>query len=217
MIKRILLVVLGLLLVIPALAVAAQANGDKVCSGAPPTRLVGESQGQVAKVFSSLRAGVASTNVLMIMPGGAVFDILDGPVCDTTNGHITWWQVKYNGQTGWASEGADFSIWGTNQYWLQPVGSPPPPPPPPACNASPPTRLDGQSQGRVAQVFSSIRAGIGSATVLKVMPSKAVFDILDGPVCAGPHFWYQVKYQGTTGWSTEGYLNTYWLEPVPAS
>jgi hypothetical protein len=214
MLKKVLIIAMLVLLILPGLIVSAQANGDKVCPGSPPTRMVGETQGQVARSFSSLRDGVASNKILRILRHHQVFDMLDGPVCDTTNGKITWWQVSYDGQTGWVSEGADFSIWGRNQYWIEPVSDPPPPPPPPTCNASPATRLDGATQGEVAQRFSSIRAAIGSANVLKVMPGGAVFDILDGPVCAGPHYWYQVSYQGTTGWSTEGYRSTYWLEPV---
>jgi hypothetical protein len=46
------------------------------------------------------------------------------------------------------------------------------------------------------------------------MTGGTIFDILDGPVCAGPHFWYQVSYDGDTGWATEGYQSTYWLQPV---
>jgi len=76
------------------------------------------------------------------------------------------------------------------------------------------TRLEGKTQGEVAQSYSSLRASIGSTTVLAVMPSGAVFDILDGPVCSGGYEWYQVSYNGLTGWVTEGYANEYWLIPV---
>jgi hypothetical protein len=86
------------------------------------------------------------------------------------------------------------------------------------CPGAAPTRLLGQRQGRVAQAFSSLRAGIGSDIVYRTMPSKAVFDIIGGPVCAGPHYWWQVTYQGVTGWATEGTaefgFNDYWMEPV---
>jgi hypothetical protein len=86
------------------------------------------------------------------------------------------------------------------------------------CPGAAPTRLLGQRQARVAQAFSSLRAGIGSDIVYRTMPSKAVFDIIGGPVCAGPHYWWQVRYQGVTGWATEGTgefgFNDYWMEPV---
>ena len=213
MFKKIVLLALLALILVP---VVAAEDGGVVCEGSPATRLVNETQGQVAQIFSTLRGDIASLNIIRIMPGGAVFDILDGPFCDDgTGGHITWWQVEYLGDVGYASEGANRSIWGDNQYWLQPVDDVTPEPDP-VCDASPETRLEGETQGEVAQVFSSIREGIGSANVLKTMYAPAVFDILDGPVCAGPHYWYQVSYDGTTGWATEGYLDEYWLQPVSA-
>lgn len=94
------------------------------------------------------------------------------------------------------------------------------PPPPPHWNytttvtCAPTTRLAGETQGEVAQSYSSIRESIGSSTVLAVMPGGAVFDILDGPVCSGPHYWYQVSYNGVVGWVAEGNLTEYWLEPT---
>jgi hypothetical protein len=79
---------------------------------------------------------------------------------------------------------------------------------------APETRLDGATQGEVAQSYSSIRESIGSSVVLATMPSGTVFDILQGPVCSGPHYWYQVSYNGVVGWTAEGNLTEYWLEPI---
>ncbi len=76
------------------------------------------------------------------------------------------------------------------------------------------TRLAGESQGEVAQSYSSLREAIGSSNVLAVIPGGAVFDIISGPVCSGGYHWYQVSYHGIVGWVTEGYANDYWLEPV---
>lgn len=80
------------------------------------------------------------------------------------------------------------------------------------CSTS--TRLEGETQGEVAQSYSSLRESIGSSEVLAVIPGGAVFEILDGPVCSGGYNWYQVSYNGVTGWVTEGYAGDYWLEPV---
>jgi hypothetical protein len=211
MFKKIVFLALLALIMVP---VVAAEDGGVVCADSPATRLVNETEAQVAQVFSSLRTGINSSNVIRIMPGGAVLDILDGPYCNEGEAQITWWHVEYDGLDGYASEGANVSIWGYNQYWLQPVDDTDPEPEPGPCYASPETRLDGETEGQVAQVFSSIRAGIGSPDILKTMYAPAVFEILDGPVCAGPHYWYQVSYDGTTGWATEGYLDDYWLEPV---
>jgi hypothetical protein len=46
------------------------------------------------------------------IPGGASFSILAGPVCAN---NMAWWQVNYNGQVGWTSEGSG------NTYWLEPL------------------------------------------------------------------------------------------------
>ena len=74
--------------------------------------------------------------------------------------------------------------------------------------------MKAKTQGEVAQSYSSLRESIGSSVVLTIMPGGAVFDILDGPVCSGPHYWYQVEYNGLVGWVTEGMGSEYWLEPV---
>ncbi|MFN8452397.1 MAG: SH3 domain-containing protein [Anaerolineae bacterium] len=80
------------------------------CSTA--TRLEGEAQGEVAQSYSSLRESIGSSEVLAVMPGGAVFSILDGPVC---SGGYNWYHVSYNGVEGWVTEGY------AGDYWLEPV------------------------------------------------------------------------------------------------
>lgn len=85
------------------------------------------------------------------------------------------------------------------------------------CPGAPAPRLIGATQGRVAQVYSSLRQAVRSNVVLDVMQSKEVFQIRGNPVCAGPHWWYPVTYNGIDGWATEGYLSQYWLEPVPTT
>lgn len=80
------------------------------CSTA--TRLEGEAQGEVAQSYSSLRESIGSSEVLAVIPGGAVFSILDGPVC---SGGYNWYHVSYNGLVGWVTEGY------AGDYWLEPV------------------------------------------------------------------------------------------------
>jgi len=102
---------------------------------------------------------------------------------------------------------------------FDPANRPPRPPQPvytytSALTCSTATRLADETQGEVAQSYSSLRESIGSSEVLAVMPGGAVFDILDGSVCSGSYNWYQVSYNGVVGWVTEGYAGNYWLEPV---
>ncbi|MCA9915707.1 MAG: hypothetical protein KC496_20270 [Anaerolineae bacterium] len=84
-----------------------------------------------------------------------------------------------------------------------------------ACPGAPATRLAGETEGRVAQVYSSLRADIGSPVILRTMRSGETFQITGAPVCSGAHYWIPITYQGVSGWATEGYLTQYWLEPVP--
>ncbi len=85
-------------------------TGSAVCS--TTTRLADASQGEVAQSYSSLRESIGSSVILATMPGGALFDILDGPVC---SGGYSWYKVSYSGLIGWATEGYGGS------YWLEPV------------------------------------------------------------------------------------------------
>jgi uncharacterized protein YraI len=49
---------------------------------------------------------------LLRIPAGATFSVLAGPQCG--DGY-TWWQVEYNGTTGWTAEG------GGDEYWVEPA------------------------------------------------------------------------------------------------
>jgi hypothetical protein len=183
------------------------------CAGSPQSRLVGLLQGQVSPNFggSSIRLTPESGTVLRTMPAGSTFNILSGPICGPSNQQLTWYQVEQNGVVGWTAEGRD----GT--YWLQPPG---------VndgggmrlCAGSPPPRLAGHSTGRVTIGGgpNSIRAGIESGTILGQIPEGATFNIVGGPLCGPSSFqqtWYQVQYNGVTGWTVEGWENQYYLEP----
>lgn len=52
----------------------------------------------------------ASVNGLVVVqiPEGANFDVVEGPICDDG---LAWWQVNYNGATGWTAEGSGIDYW----------------------------------------------------------------------------------------------------------
>lgn len=222
---------------------ATPATAQDACPNAPAPRLVGESQGQVAQVYSSLRADVGSSVILLTMRGGDVFDITGEPQC---SGPHYWYPVTFNGVSGWATEGY------LTQYWLEPVGSTSPPstdptaiPAPPVVTPEPPAggfydpvtgvlatqapaegcpgavapRLTAGDSAQVAQVYSSLRPGIHSNGVLRVMRTGETMEVLDGPYCStlGPFNWYQVSFNGIEGWATEGTAGAYWLQPASGS
>ncbi|HLY28246.1 MAG TPA: hypothetical protein VKQ72_18005 [Aggregatilineales bacterium] len=81
-------------------------------------------QGRVLPGQSNrIRSSAPSGTILTLMPQGSIFNVIGGPLCSTdgTSG-IAWWDVNFNGTTGWTAEG----FGGT--YWLEPyTGAPPPP------------------------------------------------------------------------------------------
>ncbi len=91
-------------------------SGEYVCLGAPEPRLtVGAAARVVVGQGANNLRDAASTggSLLGTIPEGAMVDVLGGPEC--ANGY-TWWQVVYNGMTGWTAEGEGLD------YWLEPAG-----------------------------------------------------------------------------------------------
>jgi len=221
------MVIVGLCALLGVLSFATVTSGaaQLSCPGAPPPRLTVGETAQVAQSFSSLRAGVGSNVVLRTMyrANNDQFEVIGGPVC---SGAHYWWQVNVNGQTGWVTEGLG------STYWVEPAttvtppettpdpnmpeATPDPNAPVAACPNAPVTRLSVGMTAGPAQVYNSIRASIGSSNILATAYSRDndTYTIVDGPVCAGPHYWWQVEFNGVTGWTTEGTGATYWMQPI---
>lgn len=85
------------------------------------------------------------------------------------------------------------------------------------CPGFLPSRLEA---GRQARVIPGLGANIlraeasRSSQRLGTIPENAVFDVLAGPTCADNYAWWQVSYNGQTGWTVEGQGDVYWLEPA---
>lgn len=65
--------------------------------------------GQRVRSAPALDAGIVTT-----LPGGTRFIVLDGPLCDQTNG-VLWWQIEWEGGAGWTVEGQG------DTYFIEPV------------------------------------------------------------------------------------------------
>src|SRR5262245_4781760 len=74
------------------------------CPGAPPTQLDYDQFGQITPGSpNNLRDQPGSVGqIIGQIPGGAVFYVMSGPVCQDG---FNWWMVNYNGQQGWTVEG----------------------------------------------------------------------------------------------------------------
>jgi len=57
-----------------------------------------------------------------------------------------------------------------------------------------------------------IRSGAGTSyRRIGTALSGVVFDVLDGPICAGGFYWWEINYQGINGWIAEGNAQEYWI------
>jgi WD40 repeat protein len=73
--------------------------------------------------------------------------------------------------------------------------------------------------GRVsAGDANSVRsAPTTSGERIGAIPGGETFAVLDGPRCADGFVWWQVEYQGLTGWTVDGADGEQWLFPVDAT
>lgn len=121
----------------------------------------------------NLRSGAGTTfAALTVMPVGAVVTLISGP----SGG---WYQVAYQGITGYAS--AQYLTVESGQNPGEPSGS------------------------GTATVRQSLNLRIGPGTtyaVALVMPAAASVTVVSNPGTG----WVQVTYQGTTGWASTQYL-----------
>ena len=84
------------------------------------------------------------------------------------------------------------------------------------CIVAPLPRLIIGEQAQVTPGLpNNVRSGAGIYNNrIGQLPAGSVVEIIEGPVCAGNYYWWQVRYRGLVGWTAEGVLNDYWLEPV---
>jgi LysM repeat protein len=168
-------------------------------------RLTVGAQGRVIPGSSNaLRSlpGTGGTSVVIgQIPGGGLFSVLAGPQC--ADGYY-WWQVNYNGVIGWTAEGQG------STYWLEPQVS---------CTLTP--RLQAGRTGRVTpgepNTLRSLPGTGSTSVVVGQIPGGGLFRVIQGPQCVEGLYWWQVTYNGVTGWTGEGQGSTYWTEPLKCS
>lgn len=187
--------------------VMAQAD----CSGAPPPRLVVGAQGRVTPGDpNNVRDQPARAGALIgAIPGGAAFDVLDGPVC--ADG-FNWWRVTYEGLDGWTVEGAG------SDYWVEPVSTPTPTATfaPAAVFEPPVAAVNTLAVGVTARVINDdpnaasptllARAEPGrNASVVKRVSEGERVIVTGGPQETDGYRWWQIETaDGARGWVIEG-------------
>lgn len=83
-----------------------------VCPGFMPSRLFPGQQGRVTPGTPNRMRNMPSTNGEIVgqIPGGATFQILEGPLCGD---NTAWWYIEYNGEYGYTAEGVG------NEYFTE--------------------------------------------------------------------------------------------------
>lgn len=88
------------------------------CAASLAPRLVVGQQGEIAQRFSTLRSTPGGAVIRTVYAPGT-FTVLEGPQCARG---LVFFRIDYgNGVVGWANESQRASIYGANQYWLEPA------------------------------------------------------------------------------------------------
>ncbi len=85
------------------------------------------------------------------------------------------------------------------------------------CLGALPPRLVVGGQGRVTPGAPNKLRNAPTLTGTQIgnIPGEGVFSVVGGPQCADGFLWWQVIYQGVTGWTANGDGTIYWIEPYP--
>ncbi|MEQ8675899.1 MAG: SH3 domain-containing protein [Aggregatilineales bacterium] len=98
-----------------------------------------------------------------------------------------------------------------------PLDVSPRPTPTLACDESPRTRLIVGERGLVSDDDPeplNVRSGPGTGfTILGIVRTGDVFDVIDGPRCGGDYAWFLITDGNLRGWIAEGDFGLYYVEP----
>lgn len=86
----------------------------------------------------------------------------------------------------------------------------------PACPGALPSRMTVNQPGKVIArngVNARERPSAASARVMG-LPEGSAFTVIDGPVCAEGIAWWEIRFEGRTGWVAEGSGGDYWLQSL---
>lgn len=129
------------------------------------------------------------------------------------NSNTTWVQINVGGTVGWVN--ARY-VNLSNMQNVPVVTATQPPAAGASCPGAPVSRLKVGGNARVTSgVGNNLRSGpFTTAARVGRIPALGVFTVLSGPSCSGNIAWWQVNYNGSIGWTAEGYGKEYWLEPL---
>ncbi|MBN1678914.1 MAG: SH3 domain-containing protein [Anaerolineae bacterium] len=118
-----------------------------------------------------------------------------------------WRQVMYDGGAGATTQIEDTDTGAVGPTDLSTY----------ACPGAPAVRLAVGGQGRVTPGLPNKLRNVPSLSggTIGSIPGEGVFSVVGGPRCADGFTWWQVTYNGITGWTASGDSSEYWIEPLP--
>jgi uncharacterized protein YraI len=170
-------------------------------NGSAPKLLFGSTGRVTPGQPNAMRTGPAKTGTTVVgqIPADGVFTVLDGPIC--ADG-FRWWKVAYGEQIGWTPDGDGAS------YWVEPLADAAPCPFVPRLTVGALGRVTPGQPNRIRSAPSMTQSSI-----LGQIPAGATFSVVDGPRCLNGSRWWQVTYNGITGWTADADASGYWIEP----
>ncbi len=175
---------------------------------------------EYVRLRSSARVD-AST--LTTIPSRSQITLIGGPVCSHA---WQWYETQYNGFTGWVAEiGPD----GDSQRNLLRNGEALPGSSGSSgsgsssgsggnsntttCNGAVQVSLTVGGRGRVTPGDPNrLRSGVGTGqSQIDTIPGNGEFQVVGGPRCADGYQWWQVEYNGQTGWTVAGGNGQAWV------
>jgi hypothetical protein len=141
----------------------------------------------------------SGSTVIGRLTEGALFSVLNGPVC--RDGYH-WWQVTAAGQTGWTAEGEN------GVYWADPL----------VCANGLVSRIAPGMQARITPGLPNrLRSApsVDTGTIIGRIAAGRTVRVLAAFQCDPQgRLWWQVAYGSQVGWMVEGENGVYWLEPA---
>lgn len=134
------------------------------------------------------------------------------------NANSTWWQINVNGVIGWVNA-RYVTAYNVSNVPVTSGGVvivPTPTPVQITCQGAPAPRLVVGRYGRVTPGLpNNIRFQPDpNSVLLGQIPPGSAFYVITGPVCSYGFYWWQINYNGITGWTPEGGSGQYWVEPI---
>lgn len=176
--------------------------------------------GQIAVVTQAgfdlnLRAGPGVTEPIRgEIDSGDTVTVISGPQC--RDGY-NWFQLQTSQGTWWAAESGSGDYWlvvytGQSQLTTAPVQ-------PSSGGNCTSTRLTVGGQAVVTPgTPNRLRSGPGTGyDRITSIPAGGTMQVIGGPSCGNGYIWWQVSYNGITGWTAEGGDGSYWLDPIGQS